>query len=160
LYYTDVRRSLGAVDDEKGIKWRAVLGGNYAEHELIPAVRGDVDFGWDLPLKHSSVWLRTTAGIADGPRSSPYANFFFGGFGNNYVDSGGEKTIRENYAPGALPRVLRVPGLRINGSAAAASAGRCSVEPSAVLLSRRHAGIPPAVAAARGVRLGAVDRPR
>ena len=35
-------------------------------------------------------------------RAQPFANFFFGGFGNNYVDRGEEKRYREYYAfPGA-----------------------------------------------------------
>ena len=37
-----------------------------------------------------------------GSRDEPFANFFFGGFGNNWVDHGDEKRYREYYAfPGA-----------------------------------------------------------
>jgi hypothetical protein len=115
LYYTDVRRSLGAVDDEKGVKWRIVGSANYVDSDLIPMLRGDADFGFDLPLAHSSVWLRTTAGIADGARSNPYAHFFFGGFGNNYVDSSAEKSIRESYASEKRYReYYAFPGFDIN----------------------------------------------
>ncbi|HEV8094083.1 MAG TPA: hypothetical protein VGP71_00055 [Burkholderiales bacterium] len=128
MYYTDVRRSLGAVDDEKGLKWRAVLNGNLADGELTPLLRGDVDFGFDLPLAHSSIWLRNTAGVADGARTNPYANFFFGGFGNNYVDSTAEKSPRENYASEKRYReYYAFPGFDI-GEISGRSFGRTMLE--------------------------------
>ena len=50
-------------------------------------------------MRPSSAWLTknasTAAGAADGERTDPYANFFFGGFGNNYVDAHTEKRYRE-----------------------------------------------------------------
>ena len=51
-------------------------------------LRGDFDFGIPLPLAHSSVWLRTAAGVSSGRRDNSVANFYFGAFGNHYVDSG------------------------------------------------------------------------
>jgi hypothetical protein len=98
LHYAFVRRSLGAVDDEKGLKWDAVLTANHAHGKTIPQVRGGFDLGFALPLSHSSAWLRSAAGYADGDRDDPFATFFFGGFGNNYVDSRTEKRYREWYA--------------------------------------------------------------
>ena len=63
----------------------------------------------------------------------------------------------------ALPRVLRrFPGFEIN-EIAGRSFARQMVEwnlPPVVFESRRHAGASPDVAAAGGVRLGAVDRSR
>lgn len=105
LYFTDVRRSLGAVDDEKGLTWNVALYANHASGETIPRLSAGLDFGLALPLAHSSVWLRNSAGVADGERANPYANFFFGGFGNNYVDRLSEKRYRENDA---------FPGFEIN----------------------------------------------
>ena len=95
LYYTFVRRSLGAVDDEKGMTWEAVLNANRANGQTIPQARAGFDFGFALPLPHSSLWLRSAAGYSDGDRNDPFANFFFGGFGNNYVDSLSIKRYRE-----------------------------------------------------------------
>jgi hypothetical protein len=73
--------------------------------KTIPQLRGGFDYGYALPIDHSSVWLRTAAGVADGDRRDPFANFFFGGFGNNYVDNGEVKRYREHYA---------LPGFEIN----------------------------------------------
>ena len=95
LYFTDVRRSLGAVDDEKGMTWEAVLNANRANAQTIPQGRAGFDFGFALPIPHSSLWLRSAAGYSDGDRDDPFANFFFGGFGNNYVDSRSVQRYRE-----------------------------------------------------------------
>jgi hypothetical protein len=95
LHYTDVRRSLGAVDDEKGIAWDLVLKGNKVQDEYPTLLHGSFDWGLPVPIPHSSVWLRSAAGIATGHRENPVANFYFGGFGNNYVDSGTVKRYRE-----------------------------------------------------------------
>jgi hypothetical protein len=95
LHYTDVRRSLGAVDDEKGVLWNVVVKADRVKDDIPAQVRGDVDFGFALPIAHSSIWLRTAAGFGTGNRDNPVANFYFGSFGNNYVDSGSIKRYRE-----------------------------------------------------------------
>ena len=105
LYYTHMQRSLGAVDDEQGIKWELVTNASLANSKAIPQARGGFDAGFALPLAHSSAWLRGAAGTSDGDRSNPLANFFFGGFGNNHVDNGEIKRYREYYA---------LPGFGIN----------------------------------------------
>jgi hypothetical protein len=65
-------------------------------------VHGTYDLSLGMPLGHSSVWLRSAAGASPQGRSEPFANFFFGAFGNNYVDHRDEKQYRD-YAsfPGA-----------------------------------------------------------
>jgi hypothetical protein len=96
LRYTDVQRSLGAVDDEKGITWALVYKGSHIPGEYAPQLRGELDFGYPLPWNNSSAWLRSAAGAANGKRTSDIANFYFGGFGNNYVDNRSVKRYR-NY---------------------------------------------------------------
>ncbi len=98
--YTDVRRSLGAVDDEKGWSWALVYTGNRVNGEITPQVRGELNYGFPLPLPHSSLWLRGAAGWANGDRNSTVANFYFGGFGNNYVD---DKSIKRYRKYDSLP---------------------------------------------------------
>ena len=56
---------------------------------------GGIDFGFALPWKHSSVWLYNAVGYSSGDRIDPLANYYFGGFGNNYVDDGEVKRYRE-----------------------------------------------------------------
>jgi hypothetical protein len=68
-------------------------------------VLGNFDFGFALPWKHSSIWFRNAAGGAFGEPDDEFANFYFGGFGNNYVDRGEVKRYREFYA---------LPGFELN----------------------------------------------
>jgi hypothetical protein len=105
LGYSNRRSSLGHVDDEKGEAWQLVAQNNYVNGKAIPSFHADYDWGFALPLRHSSIWLRNSAGIAFGDRQSPFANFYFGGYGNNWVDHGPEKRYREYYS---------FPGLRLN----------------------------------------------
>ena len=64
----------------------------------VPKLHGTLDVGFALPIGHSSVWLRNAAGYSTRSREEPFANFFFGGFGNNWVDRGEEKRYREYYS--------------------------------------------------------------
>lgn len=105
LHYSHLRSSLGHVDDEKGFSWRLGAAANYVDGETIPKFLGEFDFGFALPWKHSSVWFRNSAGAAFGEPDDEFANFFFGGFGNNYVDRGEIKRYREFYA---------LPGFELN----------------------------------------------
>jgi sugar lactone lactonase YvrE len=95
LHYTDVRRSLGAVDDEKGVTWILDYKESRVPGESSSQFRGGLDLGFALPLRHSSIWLRSAAGIANGDRNSPITSFYFGGFGNNYVDDKSIKRYRD-----------------------------------------------------------------
>ncbi len=102
LTYTDVRSSLGSVDDEKGTRWSATLTGNAANGSLFTRLHGTYDYGIATPPGHSSIWLRGAAGFSPQSRDEPFANFYFGAFGNNYVDVRSEQRYREYYAfPGA-----------------------------------------------------------
>jgi hypothetical protein len=93
--YTDPLRSLGAVDDEKGTAWEFVVKANRVPGETSVQVRGGYDVGFELPLPHSSLWLRSAAGLSTGDRNVSIANYYFGQFGNNYVDSGSIKRYRD-----------------------------------------------------------------
>ena len=94
LAYTYVRNSLGYVDEETGRKWSVQLSTDVADGEAFPKLYGTFDRGAGLRLSHSSLWVRTAAGYSPRRRSEPFANFFFGGFGNNYVDRRDEKRYR------------------------------------------------------------------
>jgi sugar lactone lactonase YvrE len=93
--YTNTRKSLGGVDHEKGIAWRALADLDYAQGNAFPKLYGGIDYGIPLPLANSSIWLYAHAGTAGGKHSSPLAAFYFGAFRNNYVDDRPEKRYRE-----------------------------------------------------------------
>jgi hypothetical protein len=98
LHYTNLRRSIGAVDDEKGVMWELVYYDNQVSGQNIPQIRGGLDLGLPLPLPHSSIWLRSAAGTASGDRNNIVADFYFGGFGNNYIDDHSVQRYREYYS--------------------------------------------------------------
>jgi len=105
LNYQNMRASLGAVDYEKGLTWQFVSSNNYVNKKTYPHLVANFDFGIPLPIHHSSVWLRTSTGYSHGDREEPFANFYFGGFGNNWVDHLPVQRYREYYA---------FPGMEIN----------------------------------------------
>ena len=105
LDYSFVRSSLGHVDDEKGQKAGFSLNLDRVNGEFFARIYGTYDAGLALPLGHSSVWLRSSAGFSPQDPNEPFANFFFGGFGNNYVDDEDEN---------AIARYHSFPGTELN----------------------------------------------
>jgi hypothetical protein len=105
LIFTDVEHSLGAVDHEEGYRANIEFRTDYGGGEAFPKIRGGFDFGFALPWNHTSVWLYNSAGAGGGSSNSVLGYFYFGAFGNNYVDDGEVKRYR-NYDS--------VPGFSIN----------------------------------------------
>lgn len=102
LRYSNVQASLGGVDEEQGRRWSAIYEADYPGAALFSRVHGTFDSGFPLPAGHASLWLRSAAGFSPQPAAEPFANFYFGAFGNNYVDRGDEKRYRRYYSfPGA-----------------------------------------------------------
>ena len=102
INYKNTRKTLGGLEPEEGVLWDLQAQGYYVKSTLFPRIFGNVDYGFLLPIHHSSLWLRTSAGFAHGDRGEPFANFYFGGFGNNWVDYADAKRYREYYSfPGA-----------------------------------------------------------
>ncbi len=133
LAYASLRRSLGAVEDELGTSASATVHGNYVGGTLFPLLNLDASHGFLLPLNHSSLWFRASAGSAlAGNRSDPFAQFFFGGFGNNWVDYRDIRQFRETAS---------FPGIGIN-DIGGASYGKAQVEWVLPPLRFRRVGIP------------------
>ena len=105
LNYSNKKFSLGAVDYEKGISWTLSSSAKLVNKRLFPRAHSDLNLGMALPWSHTAFWLRTSIGYAYGERDNPFANFFFGGFGNNWVDRLSEKRYRAYYA---------FPGVELN----------------------------------------------
>jgi len=106
LRYEDYRHSLGYVDEEKGLSWELGFLGDRVKGDVFPKLYGNLDLGLALPIPHSSLWLRSSAGWGPGgDREEPFASFYFGGFRNNWIDHLDEKRYRQ-------PQTF--PGLEIN----------------------------------------------
>jgi hypothetical protein len=133
LSYEYLRRSLGAVDDEMGTTWGLTVRSTYASSSSRARLNLDAAKGLLLPLNHSSLWLRTSAGTAlAGRRSDPLANFYFGGFGNNWVDHRAIRQFRD---------VESFPGIDIN-DVGGANYARVQLEWVLPPLRFRRVGIP------------------
>lgn len=95
LEYSNTRKSQASVDHEKGIDWSLVGSADHAGGETFPKINGYLDLGFALPWSNASVWLYNDLGSAGGDAADSLANFYFGGFQNNYVDRGAVKRYRE-----------------------------------------------------------------
>ncbi len=105
LDYRNMRRTIGAVDFERGVGWTLAANAAYVDSDFFPRVSATYDRGFMLPLDHSSIWLRGAAGKSWGDRANVFSSFFFGGFGNNWVDWGDVRRYRSADS---------FPGLEIN----------------------------------------------
>ena len=95
LRYTNTTKSLGAVDHEKGLEWSILGASDVSSGDLFPKAYGTLNFGVPVGPRHASVWLYNSVGLAGGDKANPLSQFYFGGFGNNYVDDGEVKRYRE-----------------------------------------------------------------
>ncbi len=103
LNYRYLEKSLGAVEDEKGFAVDLVSPTNLIRGTVFPRIYANASLGFLLPINHSSIWIRGSAGKAFGPRTESLANFYFGGFGNNWIDHGSVWRYREQYSFPGLP---------------------------------------------------------
>ncbi len=105
LNYSNVTGSMGRVDDEKGQKGSLAAEGDFVDGKTVFGMYGTFDVGVPLPVGHASIWLRSAAGFSPNDVNNLFANYYFGGFGNNWVDSRTEKRYREFYS---------FPGLKLD----------------------------------------------
>lgn len=81
-----LRKSLGAIEPEQGYDWNVYAFTSFARETFYPQIINNFDFGFLLPLRNSSLWFRTSAGQSFGESDKTNSYFYFGGFGNNYLD--------------------------------------------------------------------------
>lgn len=86
INYNYFRKSLGAIEGEEGYEWNVNSYSSLISDKVYSKAFANLDFGFLLPLRNSSLWFRTSAGHAFGERANAFNNFYFGGFGNNYID--------------------------------------------------------------------------
>jgi hypothetical protein len=135
IAFKELRRSLGAIEDEVGTTFSAGIRGNYVNRELFPRFTLDAARGFLLPIDHSSVWFRFSGGSAlAGDRTDPFARYYFGGFANNWVDYRGIKQFRNAES---------FPGLEIN-QVSGATYAKAQFEWTSPPFRFRSAGIPSA----------------
>ena len=95
LNYTNTIRSLGAIDNERGLVANLALEPDVSTGGLYPRLRAGLGVGRPTGWAHSSMWLYTAAGASGGNASNPLGSYYLGSFGNNYVDDGEVKRYRQ-----------------------------------------------------------------
>ena len=90
-----LRKSLGSIEPEQGYDWNVYAFTSFAKNIFYPQLINNFDFGFLLPLRNSSIWFRTSAGYSFGDSDKSNSYFYFGGFGNNWVDYRPAQQYRE-----------------------------------------------------------------
>ncbi len=105
LEYEAFRKTIGGLNPEKGLAWGLYLNDKYADSANFLRAWAELDLGFPLPITHSSLWLRPSAGYSWGDRENTLSNFYFGAFGNNWIDYEEARRFRDSSS---------FPGLEIN----------------------------------------------
>ncbi|HEY3055882.1 MAG TPA: hypothetical protein VGK31_08130 [Thermoanaerobaculia bacterium] len=132
LDYKDLRKTIGAVDFERGHDWSVAASASTVHSDFFPRVYATYERGFLLPLEHSSLWLRGAGGKSWGDRTNVFANFYFGGFGNNWIDWREVRRYRDYYS---------FPGLDLN-EAGGNEFAKGSVEWTLPPVRFRRVGVP------------------
>jgi len=98
-----LRKTLGAVMDEKGYSWNINTSAYLAKGDFYPSLVSNQDIGFLIPkVKNGSFWIRNSIGQSLGNQQSSLSYFYFGGFRNNFVDWQPSEQYRNALAfPGA-----------------------------------------------------------
>jgi hypothetical protein len=105
ISYSTAQGTIGGVEAEKGFMAGLSFAGTVVRDDFFSRTWANLTYGFRTPIDHSSLWLRAAGGSGLGPIDEPFTNFFFGAFGNNYVDHGSINRYRG---------VVSFPGVEIN----------------------------------------------
>jgi hypothetical protein len=130
-YHRD-RRSIGGLQPEKGLEWELDGSDSVVKGQHFPRLWATAAEGFYLPLEHSSIWLHESVGKSWGDREDTLSNFYFGAFGNNYVDHGDVERFRAYYS---------FPGVDID-EVGGTTFGKMMLEWRLPPLRFRHFGVP------------------
>lgn len=88
-------KSLGAIEPEQGYDWNVYAMTSLAKNTFYPQLINNFDFGFLLPMRNSALWFRTSLGQSFGDKDKTNSYFYFGGFGNNWIDYRSPQQYRE-----------------------------------------------------------------
>ena len=113
-----LRKSLGAIEPEQGYDWSVYGYSSLAKEAFYPQLINNFDLGFLLPLRNTSLWFRSSLGQSFGQNDKTNSYFYFGGFGNNYLDYRSSQQYREMFS---------FPGMEID-AISAMNYGKLSME--------------------------------
>jgi hypothetical protein len=98
LNYSFTKSSIGSVDPEKGIKASVKAASSISSGVIYPRIQAALDLGFQLPIHHSSIWIRSATGHSFSKSLNPFTRFGFAAFGNNYIDYQISRRYRSMYS--------------------------------------------------------------
>ena len=98
LSFSNIKRSVGAVDGEKGLRSSITVSSSISEGKFYPKAFGNFDYGLQLGNNHSSIWFRNSFGSSFSEKINPFTRFGFASFGNNYIDYTSSKMYRSPFS--------------------------------------------------------------
>ena len=113
-----LHKSVGAIEPEQGYDWNVYGYSSLAKEAFYPQLINNFDLGFLLPLRHTSLWFRSSLGQSFGQNDKTNSYFYFGGFGNNYLDYRTAQQYREMFS---------FPGMEID-AISAMNYGKLSME--------------------------------
>jgi hypothetical protein len=113
-----LRKSLGAIEPEQGYDWNIYGYSSLAKQAFYPQLINNFDLGFLLPLRNTSLWFRSSIGQSFGQSDKTNSYFYFGGYGNNYLDYRSAQQYRE---------MSSFPGMEID-AISALNYGKLSME--------------------------------
>jgi hypothetical protein len=105
LKYNVLRKSLGAIEDEAGFDLNFDMTNDYVDQLNFFKVFANASYGFLMPWRNSSIWLRVHGGKSLGSDDNPFNYIYFGAFGNNYLDNNEVSRYRDKTS---------FPGVKIN----------------------------------------------
>ncbi len=105
LKYNVLRKSLGAIEAEAGYDYNFDMTNDYVDQLNFFKVFANAAYGFLMPWRNSSIWLRVHGGKSFGSTDNPFNYFYFGAFGNNYLDNNKVSRYRQK---------ISFPGVKIN----------------------------------------------
>jgi len=107
LESADLRRSIGSVDNEEGTKWTATLMTFHVNPKDFRHV-GGIHLEWERystwAWPHNIFMMNLSAGVRHTEKRLAQGKFYFGGFGNRYLENEPVEQYR---------KVFRFPGVQI-----------------------------------------------
>lgn len=95
FHKSHLRKSLGAIEPEQGYDWSVYAYTSFARQTFYPQLINNFDFGFLMPMRNTALWFRTSVGQSFGESDKTNSYFYFGGFGNNYLDYRPAQQYRE-----------------------------------------------------------------
>ena len=123
-------KSLGGVEPEQGYDWNVYAYSSMAKQTFYPQLINNFDLGFLMPLRNTSLWFRSSLGQSFGDSNKTNSYFYFGGFGNNYLDYRSSQQYRD---------MSSFPGMEID-AISALNYGKLSTEVNLKPVRFRKAG--------------------